>query len=581
MSNYSRKAFRRQSFAVEASMLKTFVAWYAEELNLEMEHRLIADDPEALRRVQQKLDLADAVWKSWATSNGGSVIAIGNGSGVLEIPPGKLGAIPALQRQYGEALGSRVCIGVGTKLSEAQRALRVAKMRGGDEIVLYTQAVDEELDEAQRPKDSLQSILGEAKTDEDAVKKALAENPSQGGGGFGGFARGGNAVAPMPPMQEASEHSQAEAAAAEASSAASAAPPPPEMTHAAGDLEDAFHKLAGQQDQKDAQDAQAAQSDKAAIKSAIVAVLQKVRGQSAVLGQLKQQAPDAYNAVVGLVQGVIAMAHSLEEAVGPQQAMQKSDDDDKGSAFKNSDTGEVIVTGPFHDIEQVPDEWEGKTVEGYVDDDGTFMTRAEAAERLEKAEEHPLDRDVRILREGGIPASKKQIGDGWPAYLHVADGADEDISGVSFRDPRTPSRVALIHRSTKGPGWQASFFDEKGPLSDSQHRTLAEAIRETRHSAMSVEKVWRRGQDLEKSKLPMPETKTHNNLELPVGTVKQGGPSANAHGDVGHVKVQHGDGKTSWIQARAGQNTVVADRHGQPILGHAGHPISSRNPIGR
>ncbi len=568
-------------------MNKTFVAWYAEAIAREMQHQVQADDPEALRRLQQKLDHADLVWRSWAMANDGSVLTAGQGEGVVEIPPSKLKDLPALQKQYGEALQSTVTIGVGTKLSEAERALRAAKLRGGDTVFLYTPQVDEMLEEASKPKDPISNIVGEPMT------KALAQNPHTGGGGFGGFSRGGAPVAPTAPMQEASEHSQAEGLRNTIAAEASGAPPAPEMTHAARDLESEFHDLASAQEQQDAQGQNEAAKSKAAIKAAVASVLQRLRGQAQVLGQLKAEAPDAYNAVTALVQSVIAMAHSLEEQQ-PGQGLSKAE------------------MGVLLEAKRILD---GRKLEKMA------LANIRVGNRDEKIPTREVYRYDHVLS----PELRSQ---GYA--LHVLDHEDEGAPcssaglqqngrGIGFVTLERSSETGFLKESTlkvphqgKGLGqamYEAVLAHAKNKhgvtrLEGSQHSTMASRVHQKLAEKHGLAYRPRYGVPhgeggpyddragpygyalkgelpMEKGKLPMPETKKRHDVVLPVGSVKQGGPSGNAHGDVGKVKVEHGDGKTSWIEARAGQVTAVADRHAKPVLGHASHPLSSRNPTGR
>lgn len=411
---------------------KVFVVWACDDFATDVQQRIQGDDPETLRRLQQQSDGADMVWRSWAMANDGSVITCGSGTGSLEAPPDKLADLPRITKQYAAALRSRIAVGVGARLSEAQRALEAARGRGGDQIVLYSSSIDDELDSSKKKKDPVEDILAQEHLDESAVRKAQSGANAGPGAGFAGFSVGSGAAPPAPPTQEASEHSEAEGLLGQLND--QEAPPAPEMTHAAQGLEDQFHNAAAQQDVKDVQQSQESQTDIAAIKGAVASVLQQVRGQAAALGALKQQAPDAFNAVNALVQSVIAMAHSLQS---PSSSIKKSE----------------------------------------------VMAKVAALEaRLEE------------------------------------------------------------HKPCKVDGCEKCA--------------------------------------LEKAKLPMPNAPTHKDLELPVGSVKEGGPGGNAHGDVGKIKVQHGNGKTGWIQARAGQVTAVADRHAPPTLGHASHPISSKNPTG-
>lgn len=78
--------------------------------------------------------------------------------------------------------------------------------------------------------------------------------------------------------------------------------------------------------------------------------------------------------------------------------------------------------------------------------------------------------------------------------------------------------------------------------------------------------------------LKLPASK-QKRIQLPVGTVHEGGPTGDPH-MAGRVKVQHGDGKTAWVQVRSGQILASEDRDAIPVVGHSGHPVSSRNPGG-
>jgi len=78
--------------------------------------------------------------------------------------------------------------------------------------------------------------------------------------------------------------------------------------------------------------------------------------------------------------------------------------------------------------------------------------------------------------------------------------------------------------------------------------------------------------------LKLPKSK-NKRIQLPVGTVHDGGPGSEPH-LAGRIKIQHGGGKTSWVQVRSGQILASEDPDAIPIVGHSGHPVSSRNPGG-
>jgi len=60
------------------------------------------------------------------------------------------------------------------------------------------------------------------------------------------------------------------------------------------------------------------------------------------------------------------------------------------------------------------------------------------------------------------------------AKWRVTDEAD--IDGVELRNNMDPTKTVLAHRSTKQRGWQATWFDDRGPAGDVIRPTLLEAL---------------------------------------------------------------------------------------------------------
>lgn len=51
------------------------------------------------------------------------------------------------------------------------------------------------------------------------------------------------------------------------------------------------------------------------------------------------------------------------------------------------------------------------------------------------------------------------------------------VQGARFTRRHNPDDMAIVHPSTKKPGWwQVSFFDAQGPSGDSQRKTCSEAV---------------------------------------------------------------------------------------------------------
>lgn len=275
--------------------MKAYVAWKA-SLASQQNAAIAANDVGHLRRQQLAVDLCDAQLRDWVLANAGDVVSRNVGEGIFELPMEKLALLPKRMDEYGQALQATPRVGIGTKLVECLRALKLATDKSRL-FVLYSPEVEEELAQDQ------------------TLEKALAQNHGAGGG-FGGFATGGGVASPAAPTAEASEHSEAEGARGAIADAAEGAPPAPEQTHAAADLEDQFHELATGQEQKDGSDQQAAAVTKQAAEARkkIASVLQTIRTQAPKIAELKARSPEAYQAIMGLVQGVIVMARALPMA---------------------------------------------------------------------------------------------------------------------------------------------------------------------------------------------------------------------------------------------------------------------------
>jgi hypothetical protein len=286
--------------------MKVVIAWDGDHIGREVGRASLADDVEGLRRVSQAIELGNRVWESWVTMNGGSVISMGGDEGRAEILAEKLGELPRVRDQYAGAVGSTVSVGVGTKLSEADRALMAGKLQGGNKIVLYTPEVDETIKK-------LQAQQGD-RTEADKLSEEYLEKADQPG-----FKKPG-APSIQKPDTEASEHSQGEAAQATADQA----PPPPEATASADQFEGQFHDAAQAQQAKDQGQPTTPGQDQ--LRTQVVQVLQQLKGQMPILEQIKGTAPDTYQAVMGLAQAVILMARQMNGDNPNQQGARETED---------------------------------------------------------------------------------------------------------------------------------------------------------------------------------------------------------------------------------------------------------------
>jgi hypothetical protein len=129
-----------------------FVAFAGDHVDTNLQQEALANDPTGVRRMAQAVDRGNQLWAQWAVNSGGTIISIGGSDGRVEVPASKLGDLPSLQTQYQGAVGATCSVGVGTELSEADKALKYACMHGGARVCFYTDDVGEELADIEREK---------------------------------------------------------------------------------------------------------------------------------------------------------------------------------------------------------------------------------------------------------------------------------------------------------------------------------------------------------------------------------------------------------------------------------------------
>lgn len=326
--------------------MELFLSYSVDMLSQDFERATLEDDADMLRRMNQAMERGNKIWESWVLSFGGSAVTLGFGVGILQVAADRLSEVSRVKEEFASAIGKDVSVGIGARISEAEKALKAAKLTGGDKIVLYDEQVEETIAENEHranTEDELGNIFGKSELikgqpaasspdgpfspDSEASISSSMSNPALNQGGGGGMS-GASQPTTAAPMGEASEHSQGEAMKAMMEEDN---PGPSEGTHAAD--EDALHQIAeGQEkDDKDKDTAeQEGNSHIASIKQEVIKVLQQVKAQAQILEQVKQQAPEVYKTIMGMVQAVILMARELNKKPDDQQEgedVQKSEID--------------------------------------------------------------------------------------------------------------------------------------------------------------------------------------------------------------------------------------------------------------
>lgn len=264
-----------------------FVCWDGDHIGRQVGRAVLSDNVEEVRRVDQAINAGNELWRSFALRCGGSVIEVGGDEGRISVTADHLTEVPAIARQYADTVGATVSVGIAVRLSESAKALLVAKLRGGNQTVVWDDSMQADIDAAtaapQTEKDKLS---------DEYLNKALDTAPGSTSGGAGPAPAGAIAPPKQPKIAPIT---------------------PPEQTDAAGgpDFESMMHDAAQNQASQDDQDATDDSSHMDDVKNKVVETLMTVRQQLPLIQQLQSVAPEVYASIIGLVQGLIALGREV------------------------------------------------------------------------------------------------------------------------------------------------------------------------------------------------------------------------------------------------------------------------------
>lgn len=131
-----------------------FVSFDGDHIGRKVGQLSLADDEEGVRRISQAIDSGNRLVAAWVNSVLGAMISYGGDELRARIPANSLVDVERIRQQYATAVGSSVSVGVGIRLSEADKALLSAKIRGGDQVMLYGPDVDKDLVQLQERSES-------------------------------------------------------------------------------------------------------------------------------------------------------------------------------------------------------------------------------------------------------------------------------------------------------------------------------------------------------------------------------------------------------------------------------------------
>ena len=309
---------------------------YGSMADHDIKTQALQNRPEEAKRYTNDVERANRIMESWLLAHGGILTGYQDGIGMAAIDPQFLTELPKVREQYEEAVNGAIArIGIGKDLREALNAYKVAQTRSGDRaIVLWTPDLTDELSDPKlSPDDSEQKreefeeetpINFDTPTPRDGLSKSEAMLLEKAAG-FGA----------EPPAGEATKITQGKGdpMGAQPSAPASMSGPPSFSAPSADQ---------GQPGQQPAAQGQP-QDDSEAIKKAVIQALKDIRAQTPLFEKLKEVKPEAYEAVMGLVEIMLKLAKKFVQT--QNGVVQKSEEDFGEPLAKGYKTKEEIPVG--------------------------------------------------------------------------------------------------------------------------------------------------------------------------------------------------------------------------------------------
>ena len=306
----------------------------ADRISPSVERAVRVNNPNKIAQMGQDIQRGDRLLRSWLEERSGKVLLFHGDEIYATIAGEHLSDLGEIHGQLQEAWKDGITIGVGLSLNEASKALEAGKKRGGSRIVFYAPEIERMVDDEESASDSHDAKNPSPDPDElkeisKSEQLAKANTPSADMGIHAIKHRSLQMDRGAPSPNEPSPIGPPQA------SASGETPLTPSTTNMAGGLpeggvpgpsvvEQQFHSAAAGTEAEAARaeaQANAAQPNDPTIdkvKQTIAKILQKVKQQAPVLEQLKDQAPDAYQAVVASIQAMLMMAKALMPQSGEQ-----------------------------------------------------------------------------------------------------------------------------------------------------------------------------------------------------------------------------------------------------------------------
>lgn len=126
-------------------MEKVYVALDGDSIGQKVGRAVLADDDDALHDVSKRIDAAQDLVTRWIKDNGGTKISGGGDEATFHIPKESVHLLESLRKDVEHAFGFTISVGTGKCLSEAGKALLIAKLKGKNRIEEFSAKMEQEI----------------------------------------------------------------------------------------------------------------------------------------------------------------------------------------------------------------------------------------------------------------------------------------------------------------------------------------------------------------------------------------------------------------------------------------------------
>lgn len=144
-------------------------AFDGDEIGKRHAKAILSDDLNQVRDISERITEGNNYIRDFVEQNGGTWVSGGGDEGSFEAPPEFVELLEQLRKDYQYMVQATLSIGYGQTISQAGKALLVAKERGKDQVVQYDDSVEQEVQnieefapsDEEQEKEKIKGVLGQ------------------------------------------------------------------------------------------------------------------------------------------------------------------------------------------------------------------------------------------------------------------------------------------------------------------------------------------------------------------------------------------------------------------------------------